>query len=286
MSIRKIKPNTPGQRGMTVIAYKKYLTATKPLKSLTVGKNQTGGRNNTGRMTAPHRGGGHKRNYRLIDFKYNKIDIPARLETIEYDPNRSGFVGVAVYADGERRYVLVPKSMKVGQTFIVSESTKVEMGNRLPLSKIPVGTFVFNIELKPFKGAALVRSAGNYAEIVAQDPDAGVAQIKLPSGEIRKVHNTCWATVGEVSNDMYRLVNLGKAGRSRYRGIRPKVRGTAMNPVDHPHGGGEQKQGVGLRRGPKTRYGKQAYGVKTRTPKKYSNSMIVTRRKTKRNTPR
>lgn len=286
MSIKKIKPNTPGQRGMTVISYKNYLTKNKPLKSLTLGKNQTGGRNNTGRVTAPHRGGGHKRNYRLIDFKYNKIDIPAKLETIEYDPNRSGFVGIAVYADGERRYILVPRAMQVGQTFIVSANAKAEMGNRLPLSKIAVGTFVFNIELKPMKGAALVRSAGNYAEVVAQDPDTGVTQIKLPSGEIRKVHSTCWATVGEVSNDMYRLVNLGKAGRSRYRGIRPKVRGTAMNPVDHPHGGGEQKQGVGLRRGPKTRYGKQAYGVKTRTPKKYSNNMIVTRRKTKRNTPR
>lgn len=285
MSIRKIKPNTPGQRGMTVIAYKKYLTATKPLKSLVVGKNQSGGRNNTGRITAPHRGGGNKKNYRLVDFKYNKIGIPAKIETIEYDPYRSGFIGIAVYADGERRYVLVPRSMTVGQKFLVSEDAKVEMGNRLPLFKIPVGTFVFNIELKPGKGSALVRSAGSYAEVVAQDPDTKMTQIKLPSGEIRKVYNTCWATVGQVSNDMYRLVNLGKAGRSRYRGIRPKVRGTAMNPVDHPHGGGEQKQGVGLRRGPKTRYGKQAYGVKTRTPKKYSNDMIVTRRKTKRNTP-
>ncbi len=284
--LKKIKPNTPGQRGMSVIAYKNYLTASKPLKSLTAGKNKSGGRNNTGRVTAPHRGGGNKKNYRLIDFKYNKIDIPARLETIEYDPYRSGFVGIALFNDGERRYVLVPRSMQVGQTFIVSENAKVEVGNRLPLSKIIVGTFVFNIELKPLKGAALVRSAGNYAEVVAQDPDAKITQIKLPSGEIRKVQSSCWATVGQVSNDMYRLVNLGKAGRSRYRGIRPKVRGTAMNPVDHPHGGGEQKQGVGLRRGPKTRYGKQAYGVKTRTPKKYSNSMIVTRRKTKRNTPR
>ena len=239
-----------------------------------------------GRVTAPHRGGGHKRSYRFVDFKYTKVNIPARLETIEYDPNRSGFIGVAVYADGERRYILVPRAMQVGQKFIVSETAKVEMGNRLPLSKIPVGTFVFNIELKPLKGAALVRSAGNYAEVVAQDPDAGVTQIKLPSGEVRKVLSSCWATVGEVSNDEYRLINLGKAGRNRHRGVRPKVRGTAMNPVDHPHGGGEQKQGVGLRRGPKTRYGKQAYGVKTRTPKKYSNSMIVTRRKTKRNTPK
>jgi large subunit ribosomal protein L2 len=284
--IKKIKPNTPGQRGMTVISYKNYITKNKPLKSLVAGKNQSGGRNNTGRITAPHRGGGHKKNYRFVDFKYNKIGIPARLETIEYDPYRSGFIGIAVYADGERRYILVPRAMQVGQTFIVSETAKAEMGNRLPLSKIAVGTFVFNIELKPMKGSALVRSAGSYAEVVAQDPDTGVTQIKLPSGEIRKVHSTCWATVGEVSNDMYRLVNLGKAGRSRYRGIRPKVRGTAMNPVDHPHGGGEQRQGVGLRRGPKTRYGKQAYGVKTRTPKKYSNTMIVTRRKTKRNTPK
>ncbi len=282
--IKKIKPNTPGQRGMTVIAYKNYLTATKPLKSLTAGRNKSGGRNSNGRVTSPHRGGGNKKNYRLIDFKYNKIDIPAKLETIEYDPYRSGFVGVVLYADGERRYILVPKSMKVGQAFIVSETAKAETGNRLPLAKLPVGTFVFNIELKPLKGAALVRSAGSYAEIVAQDPDTKITQIKLPSGEIRKVQSSCWATVGEVSNDEYRLVNLGKAGRSRHRGIRPKVRGSAMNPVDHPHGGGEQKQGIGLRRGPKTRYGKQAYGVKTRTPKKYSNDMIVTRRKTKRNT--
>ena len=284
--IKKLKPVTPGTRGSSVISYKNYLTKNKPLKALVQGKAQSGGRNNTGRVTAPHRGGGHKRNYRIVDFKYNKIDVPAKLETIEYDPNRSGFIGIAVYQDGERRYVLVPKSMKAGQKFIVSETAKVETGNRLPLFKLPVGTFIFNIELKPQKGAALVRSAGSYAEIVAQDPDTGITQIKLPSGEIRKILSTCWATVGEVSNDEYRLVNLGKAGRNRHRGIRPHVRGSAMNPVDHPHGGGEQKQGIGLRRGPKTRYGKQAYGVKTRTPKKYSNSMIVTRRKTKRNTPK
>ncbi len=284
--IKKLKPVTPGTRGSSVISYKNYLTKTKPLKALVQGKNQSGGRNNTGRVTAPHRGGGHKRNYRIVDFKYNKIDIPAKLETIEYDPNRSGFIGIAVYQDGERRYVLVPKSMKAGAKFIVSENAKVETGNRLPLFKIPVGTFIFNIELKPLKGAALVRSAGNYAEIVAQDPDTAMTQIKLPSGEIRKVQSSCWATVGEVSNDEYRLINLGKAGRNRHRGVRPHVRGSAMNPVDHPHGGGEQKQGIGLRRGPKTRYGKQAYGVKTRTPKKYSNDMIVARRKTKRNTPK
>jgi len=286
MAIKKIKPNTPGQRNMSVIMYKDYLTTSKPLKSLVVGRGQSGGRNNNGRMTAPHRGGGNKKSYRLIDFKYNKIDIPAKLETIEYDPYRSGFIGVAVYADGERRYHLVPKSMKVGHKFMISETAKVEMGNRLPLSKMPVGTYIFNIELKPNRGSALVRSAGSNAEIVAQDPDTGITQIKLPSGEIRKIHSTCWASVGQVSNDEYRLVNLGKAGRSRHRGIRPKVRGSAMNAVDHPHGGGEGRQGIGLRRGPKTRYGKQAYGVKTRTPKKYSNDMIVARRKTKRNTPK
>lgn len=284
--IKKIKPNTPGQRGMTVIAYKHYLTKTKPHKALVAGRSATGGRNSNGRITAPHRGGGNKKNYRFVDFKYNKIDIPARLETIEYDPYRSGFIGVAVYNDGERRYVLVPKAMTVGQKFLVSENAKVEMGNRLPLFKLPVGTYIFNIELKPLKGSALVRSAGSYAEIVAQDPDTKITQIKLPSGEIRKIMSSCWATVGQVSNDAYRLVNLGKAGRARYRGIKPKVRGTAMNAVDHPHGGGEGRQGIGLRRGPKTRYGKQAYGVKTRTPKKYSNDMIVTRRKTKRNTPK
>lgn len=267
---------------MTVIKYKELLTGDRPTKSLIKGKRKTGGRNNAGRITTPHKGGGNKRRYRDVDFKYDKKDIPARLETIEYDPNRTGFVGVAVYSDGEKRYILVPQQMKAGDSFEVSENAKLKIGNRLPIGKIPVGTFVYNIELNPNGGAKLARSAGNYVEIVAQDKDANITQIKMPSTEIRKIISTCWASIGEVSNPEKKLINVGKAGKNRWRGIRPTVRGSAMNPVDHPHGGGEGRQGISLRRGPKTRQGKLAYGVKTRRSKKYSNQMIVKRRKTKR----
>lgn len=280
--LKKNRPTTPGRRGMTVIKYRELLTTNKPTKSLTKGKRSTGGRNSAGRITTRHKGGGNKKLYRQVDFKYDKKDIPAKLTSIEYDPNRTGFVGVAVYADGEKRYVLVPQNMKAGDQFMVSETAKVKIGNRLPLSKLPVGTFVYNVELKPGAGARLARSAGNYAEVVAQDPEANVTHLKMPSTEVRKVISTCWASVGEVSNEESRLVTIGKAGRNRHKGIRPTVRGSAMNPVDHPHGGGEGRQGISLRRGPKTRQGKLAYGVKTRKAKKYSNPMIVTRRKTKR----
>jgi large subunit ribosomal protein L2 len=286
MAIKKYKPTSPGRRNMTVIKYKDYLSTSKPNKSLIRGAKNHAGRNNAGRITTPHKGGGNKRLYREIDFRYIKRDIPAKLETIEYDPNRNAFIGVCLYRDGARKYVIVPKKLKVGDEMMVSENAPVKTGNRLVIGNMPVGTFVFNIELKPEGGAKLVRSAGNYAEIVAQDKDANVTQLKMPSGEIRKVISTCWASVGEVSNDEYHLVNTGKAGKNRNKGIRPTVRGSAMNPVDHPHGGGEGRQGISLRRGPKTRQGKLAYGVKTRTPKKYSNQMIVTRRKTKRNTPK
>jgi len=281
--MKKYKPTSPGQRGMSVVSYKKVLTETKPLKSLTKGRKRGVGRNNAGRITTRHKGGGHKRKYRLIDFTYNKKDIPAKLETVEYDPNRSAFIGVALYADGERRYIVVPKNMKVGSEFIVSETAKPSVGNRLPLKNIPVGSFVYNIELKPEGGARIARSAGNYAEVVAQDADAKVTQLKMPSSEIRKVTSGAWASIGEASNSEHKLRNIGKAGRSRHLGIRPTVRGSAMNPVDHPHGGGEGRQGISLRRGPKTRQGKLAYGVKTRRAKKYSSPMIVSRRKTKRN---
>jgi len=281
--MKKFKPTTPGQRGMAIVSYKNVLTTSKPRKSLVKGGKRHAGRNNTGRITTPHQGGGHKRLHRAVDFVYNKKDIPAKLETVEYDPYRSGFVGVAVYADGERRYVLVPQKMTAGDTFIVSEKAKPSVGNRLPLRNIPVGTFVYNIELKPEGGSKLARSAGIYAEVVAQDADANVTQLKMPSTEIRKVTSGAWASIGEVSNSEHKLRNLGKAGRSRHLGIRPTVRGSAMNAVDHPHGGGEGRQGIGLRRGPKTRQGKLAYGVKTRRAKKYSTPMIVTRRKTKRN---
>jgi large subunit ribosomal protein L2 len=281
--MKKYKPTSPSRRSMTTINYKDFLTTSEPNKKLTKGFKRAVGRNNAGRITTPHKGGGHKRLYRAVDFVYNKKDIPAKIETIEYDPNRTSFIALAVYADGERRYVVVPQSMKVGDKFVVGESVKIATGNRLPLMNIPVGTFVFNIELQFEAGSRLVRSAGSYAEVVAQDVDAKVTQIKLPSSEIRKVASNCWATVGTISNPENKLRSIGKAGRSRHMGIRPTVRGSAMNPVDHPHGGGEGKQGIGLRRGPKTRQGKLAYGVKTRKAKKYSNPMIVSRRKTKRN---
>ena len=277
MSLKFRKPTTPASRGMSGINYAEMLSGHRPLKSLKKGYKKGFGRNADGRITMRHRGGGHKQLVRNVDFKLEKKDIPAKITTIEYDPMRTAFIALAVYRDGEKRYVVVPRSMKVGDTFMVSENAPITNGNRLPLNKIPVGTFVFNIEIKPGSGAVLVRSAGNFAEVVAQD--AGYTHVKLPSTEVRRVIDTAWATVGEVSNDEHRLVNLGKAGRSRWLGIRPTVRGTAMNPVDHPHGGGEGKQGRGLRRA-KTLWGKPSgKGQKTRSPKKYSNVFIVSRRK-------
>ena len=267
---------------MTGIKYKEYLTTDTPYKPLTSGIHKKAGRNGDGRITTRHQGGGHKRNYRLVDFVYTKHDIPARIETVEYDPNRSAFISLAVFTDGERKYVLSWKGAKVGDTFIVSESADNTItGNRLPLKMIPVGTLVFNVEIQPKGGSKIARSAGSSLQVVAHNE--GKTSLKMPSSEIRMVPDTAWATIGTVSNTEHSLVNLGKAGRSRWKGIRPTVRGSAMNPVDHPHGGGEQKQGIGLRRGPKTREGKLAYGVKTRRPKKYSNVFIITRRKTKRN---
>ncbi len=275
--MKHLKPVTPGTRGMTRIEYKKLLSGDKPTKSLLKGKRSTGGRNSAGRITTRHHGGGHKRKYRAVDFSFDKKNIPATIQTIEYDPNRSAFIGLAVYADGEKRYVVVPKKMKVGDTFLVSDTAPVKTGNRLPMGNMPVGTFVYNVELQPGKGAAIARSAGNYAEIIAQD--AGYTHLKMPSTEVRRIISTSWASIGEVSNDEHRLVVIGKAGRSRWMGIRPTVRGTVMNPVDHPHGGGEGKQGRGHRR-QRTMWGKPAgKGQKTRRPKKYSNVFIVTRRK-------
>ena len=281
MAIKKYKPTSPGRRNMTSVNYRGKFTTKTPTKSLTKGGKRSAGRNNQGRITTRHKGGGHKKVYREIDFKYFKKDIPAKVSTIEYDPFRSGFIALITYADGAKKYILLPQNVNVGDEIMVSDKAPLKAGNRLPLHKIPVGTFVYNVELKPNGGAKLGRSAGNYIEVVAQDED--VSSIKLPSGEIRKLINTAWASIGEVSNPEYRLQNRGKAGSNRHRGIRPTVRGSAMNPVDHPHGGGEGRQGIGLRRGPKTRQGKLAYGVKTRRPKKYSNKQILSRRKTKRN---
>jgi len=278
--MKKFKPTSPGRRNMSVIEHKKTLTTSKPEKSLTRGRKRAVGRNSAGRITTRHKGGGVKRRYREIDFKYNKRDIPAKVATIEYDPNRNAYIGLLNYADGEKRYTVVPQKIQVGDEIIVSENAKVKLANRLPLSKMPVGTYVYNVEIKPNNGAKLIRSAGTYAEVVAQDE--GMTHLKMPSTEIRKVSGGSWASVGEVSNPEFRLRNYGKAGLKRKLGIRPTVRGSVMNPVDHPHGGGEGKQGIGLRRGPKTRQGKLAYGVKTRRPKKYSNALILKRRKTKR----
>jgi large subunit ribosomal protein L2 len=279
--MKRFKPTTPGRRGMTVINYRELLTTDRPFKKLVRGRKQQAGRNSHGRITQPHKGGGHKRNYRMVDFRFiDKMNIPARVETIEYDPYRSAFIALVCYADGERRYILVPQKVTVGTKVMTSSDAPLEPGNRLPLTKIPVGTFVYNIETQPEGGAKLVRSAGVFAQVSAQTDTE--TTLEMPSGEVRKVSNKCFASIGEVSNPEHKLVNLGKAGRSRWKGIRPTVRGSAMNPVDHPHGGGEGRQGISLRRGPKTRHGKQAYGVRTRTPKKYSNRSIVSRRKTKR----
>jgi large subunit ribosomal protein L2 len=277
--MKKYKPTSAGRRDGSVSEYKKKLTSTasKPLKALTKGKRSTGGRNSSGRITAHYRGGGNKRLYREIDFKYNKKDIPATVETIEYDPNRSGFVALVCYADGERRYILAPQQMAAGDEMIVSATARPKVGNRLPLHAIPVGTFVYNVEINPGAGAKLARSAGNAAEVVAQDENH--TTLKMPSSEIRKVQKTAWASIGAVSNEEYRLVSIGKAGRARHMGLRPKNRGTARNAVDHPHGGGEGRSPRGHRRS-RTKQGRPTgKGQKTRSPKKYSNKLIVQRRK-------
>ncbi|MDP3725884.1 MAG: 50S ribosomal protein L2 [bacterium] len=278
--MKHVKPTSPGRRGMILVPYRELLTGDKPKKSLMFGRKRGVGRNNVGRITVRHKGGGHKKLYREIDFMYNKIDISARVLSIEYDPNRSGFIALVLYKDGERRYILAPKSLKKDDEFIVSQNAPVKVGNRLLLKNVPVGTFVYNVELQPGGGAKIARSAGNYVEVVANDE--GYTHLKMPSGELRKVRETSWASIGGVSNDERKLRNLGKAGRSRWLGIRPTVRGSAMNPVDHPHGGGEGRQGIGLRRGPKNTYGKAWFGIKTRKPKKYSNTFIIARRKTAR----
>lgn len=277
MAIKSFKPTTKSQRHTKVVLYRGLLTKTSPLKSLTYGRKRAVGRNNVGRITVRHKGSGHKRLYREIDFKFNKIGIPFKIASVEYDPNRTGFIGLAVYRDGEKRYVLLPKGVTPGTVLVTGPSAPVVPGNRLPLSEIPVGTFVYNIELKPGAGAVLVRSAGSFAQVIARD--AGLVDIKLPSSEVRKVREVCFASIGEVSNSEKRLENYGKAGRSRWKGIRPTVRGTAMNPVDHPHGGGEGRQGRGRRRAV-SMWGKPTgKGQKSRRTKKYSDKYIVSRRK-------
>lgn len=274
--MKHYRPYTPSRRHMSTVTFRGVLTASEPYKALTHGGKRSVGRNSFGRITTRHKGGGHKRLFREVDFIYDKKDIPARVETVEYDPNRSGFVGLVVFKDGARRYVLLPKGVNVGDQILTSETAPIKPGNRLPMKNIPAGTFVYNIELKPNGGAKMVRGAGTAAELLARDQ--GYVQLKLPSGEVRKVIETAWASVGYVSNEEYKLRNVGKAGRSRWLGIRPTVRGSAMNPVDHPYGGGEGRQGRGRRRAI-TLWGKPVgKGQKTRTPKKYSNVFIVSRR--------
>lgn len=276
MTIKFYKPTSKSRRHMSNVLYKGFLTKTEPTKALTSGVKRAVGRNNAGRISVRHKGGGHKRLFRAVDFRYDKIGIPYKIISIEYDPNRTAFIGLAVYKDGEKRYVLVPRNIEIGEEFVTASGITIKNGNRLPLKEIPVGTFVYNVELKPKGGAKLVRSAGNYAQVIAKD--AGMVDIKTPSTEIRKVSENCWASIGEVSNEEKRLENYGKAGRSRWKGIRPTVRGTAQNPVDHPHGGGEGRQGRGRRKAVSLWGKPTGKGQKSRRTKKYSNKFIVSRR--------
>lgn len=280
MAIKKYKSRTPGRRGMTSINYREVLSKSEPHKSLTKGKKSTGGRNARGRITTRHKGSGAKRLSREIDFKMGKKNIPFTITSVEYDPNRSGFIGLVTYSDGEKRYMLLPQNVKVGEKKIISEEAPVETGNRVPLKTMPIGTMVYNVEIKPEGGAKLIRSAGNYGEVLAKD--AGYVDIKMPSTEVRKIREDCFASVGMVSNPEKRLVRIGKAGRKRHMGVRPTVRGVAMNPVDHPQGGGEARS-RGRRKHTKTKWGRIVDpGIKTRKPGKYSDSHIVSKRKSKR----
>ena len=273
MAVRKLKPSTPGQRHKIIGAFD-TITATTPEKSLVFGGRKTGGRNNTGKETARHIGGGHKQKYRVIDFKRNKDGVPAVVKTIEYDPNRSARIALLFYADGEKRYILAPNGLQVGQTLLSGADVAPEVGNALPLQNIPLGTLIHNIELRPGQGAVMVRSAGVFAQLTSREDKYAI--IKLPSGELRKVLCACKATVGVVGNSDHALEKSGKAGRSRWLGRRPRVRGVAMNPVDHPMGGGEGRASGGH---PRSRKGLLAKGYKTRTPKKLSNQFIIERRK-------
>ena len=275
MAIKKYKPTTNGRRGMSTLANEE-LTTSKPTKSLLVKKTKTGGRNNQGRMTVQHIGGGAKRKYRLIDFKRNKFGIPARVTTIEYDPNRSANIALLTYKDGEKRYIIAPKDLKVGAIVESGEAVDNKVGNEMQLKNIPVGTVIHNIELKPGAGAELARSAGASAQILGREDK--YVMIRLQSGETRLVLGTCMATIGVVGNEDYELVNIGKAGRTRHMGIRPTNRGSVMNPNDHPHGGGEGRAPIG-RKGPVTPWGKPALGLKTRKNKKASDKLIVSKRK-------
>ena len=275
MPVRNLKPNTPGTRGMNVLVNDE-ITKSTPEKSLLVKKSKTGGRNNQGKITVRHIGGGVRQKYRLIDFKRNKDGIEGRVASIEYDPNRSANIALINYADGEKRYIIAPLNLKVGDRIESGENADIKVGNALPLNNIPVGTMVHNVELNPGAGAKIARSAGSSVQILGKEGKYVI--LRLKSGETRKVLGTCRATIGEVGNTDYELLHLGKAGRKRHMGIRPTVRGSVMNPNDHPHGGGEGRAPVG-HAGPMTPWGKPALGYKTRDKKKASNKFIVKRRK-------
>ena len=276
MAIRNYKPTTPGRRKMSALVNEEITTST-PEKSLTVTLKKNSGRNNQGKITVRHQGGGVKRKYRIIDFKRNKVNVPGTVATIEYDPNRTANIALINYADGEKRYIIAPKGLEVGTIIESGENADIKVGNALPIMNIPVGTMVHNIELRPGKGGELARSAGSSAQILGRE--GNYVMIRLSSGEQRKVLGTCMATVGEVGNEDSSLVKVGKAGRSRHMGIRPTVRGSVMNPNDHPHGGGEGRAPVG-RKAPMTPWGKPALGLKTRK-KKQSDKFIVRRRNSK-----
>ena len=274
MPIKKYKPTTPGRRGMSSLTFEE-ITTSKPEKSLLAAKKSKGGRNNTGRITTRHQGAGHKKAYRIIDSKRNKDDIPAKVSTIEYDPNRTANIALLTYADGEKRYIIAPAGLEVGMTVISGKEGDIKTGNAMELRNMPEGTIVHNVELKPGKGGQMARSAGTSAQILGIEDKYVI--LRLTSGEMRRVLGECRATVGSVGNADYSLVNYGKAGRNRWRGIRPTVRGSVMNPNDHPHGGGEGRTPIG-RKSPMTPWGKKALGVKTRKTKKASDKLIVRRR--------
>lgn len=275
MALKNYKPNTPGTRHMTTLDYSE-LSKNKPEKSLLTTLNKKSGRNNQGKITVRHHGGGNKRKYRIIDFKRNKDAIPGKVATIEYDPNRTANIALINYADGEKRYIIAPSGLKVGMVIESGEKADIKLGNAKVLSTIPVGTMVHNIELSPGKGGQLVRAAGTEAQILGREEK--YVLIKLSSGEVRKILGTCRATIGTVGNEDQELVNIGKAGRNRHRGVKPTVRGSVMNPNDHPHGGGEGRQPIG-RKNPVTPWGKPALGLKTRKRKNPSNRLIVRGRK-------
>ena len=274
MAIKKFKPTTPSRRNMAVTDYS-ALSKVAPERSLLEPMKKTSGRNNTGRIKVRHHGGGNRTKYRVIDFKRNKLDVPATVITLEYDPNRTAFIALIQYEDGEKSYIIAPNGLNVGDKVVSGPNADIKPGNALPLANIPVGTIVHNVELYPGKGAQLVRSAGNFGQLIAKENGYGL--IRLPSGELRNVTLNCYATIGQVSNLDHDNVKIGKAGKKRHMGWRPTVRGSVMNPVDHPHGGGEGKAPVG-RPGPVTPWGKPAMGYKTRSKRKASDKLIVRRR--------